>query len=78
MVDENGKQLNVLQYLQQAVGQYDRLRPGSAYGDNPGWPPLTDLNQLIKVGLLKSLPAAPPGKKFVLDPQTMKVSLANQ
>lgn len=79
MVDAEGKAITALQHLQLVVDQYERLRPGSGGDDqHPPWPPLTDLSQLVKVGLAKSLPQAPPGQKFKLDLKTMKVSLVSQ
>ena len=37
--------------------------------------PISDLNDLVKDGFLKSLPAAPAGQKFAIDPTTKKVIL---
>ena len=78
MLDEDGKQLTTLQFLERAVEQYDRVRPGTATADSDGWPELTDLSQLVKYRVLSKLPAPPAGQKFVLDPKTRKVSLVSQ
>ncbi len=40
--------------------------------------PITDLQELVKARLIKKIPAAPAGKKFVINPTTHKVELANQ
>ncbi len=39
---------------------------------------LTSLDQLVTAGFLKSIPEAPAGKKFVLDPKTQEVRLENK
>ena len=39
---------------------------------------LTSLDQLVAEGVVKSLPEAPAGKKFVLDTKTQVVSLQNK
>lgn len=78
MQDDEGKPITVVQYVQRAVDAYERMRYASVEGDKPPWPPLQDLSQLVKVGILKTLPPAPAGEKFVLDPRTQKVSLAGQ
>jgi len=33
------------------------------------------LEQMVQEGFLKSLPPAPPGKRYSLDPATLRVSL---
>lgn len=78
MLDEDGKQLSTLQFLQRMVDHYDRVRPGTSTADSDGWPELTDLSQLVKFRVLKELPSAPAGQKFALDPKTHKVSLVSQ
>ena len=40
--------------------------------------PITNLEELVKARLIKKVPAAPAGKKFVINPTTHKVELANQ
>lgn len=39
--------------------------------------PARDLLELVKAGVIKALPTPPAGKKFVIDPQSHKVVLAN-
>ena len=39
---------------------------------------LTSLDQLVTAGLLKSIPEAPAGKKYVLDVKTQEVRLENK
>ncbi|MEQ2010130.1 MAG: hypothetical protein ABMA26_25385 [Limisphaerales bacterium] len=36
------------------------------------------LEELVKTGFIKRLPAAPPGKKYVLDPKKASVLLVDQ
>jgi hypothetical protein len=36
-------------------------------------PPLTNLNQLVKAGLIRSVPAPPPGKKFLIKAEGVEV-----
>lgn len=40
--------------------------------------PISDLNDLVKDGYLKSLPAAPAGQKYAIDQATKKVILTVQ
>mgnify|MGYP001575269146 CR=1 FL=1 len=37
-----------------------------------------DLSDLVKAGLIKAVPAAPPGKKYVLDPKAGMVIMVDQ
>lgn len=39
--------------------------------------PITDIEELVKARLIKKIPAAPAGKKYVINPTTHKVELAN-
>jgi len=41
-------------------------------------PAVTSLDALVKAGILKSVPAAPPGKKYVIDAATVEVRLVNK
>ncbi|MEW6306866.1 MAG: hypothetical protein AB1705_25665 [Verrucomicrobiota bacterium] len=66
-----------LDLVQRAVQVYVDLAK-TKHDDSPDWPPMTDLNLLVKYRILRSLPEAPPGQKFVLDPKTRKVSLAGK
>lgn len=50
-----------------------------AYGtDGVQRPPFHDLSDLVKAGLLKKLPTAPPGKKYVFDAKTGQAKIENQ
>jgi len=64
-------------FLQRAVQNYMSERKYKA-DDSQDWPMLTDLSLLVQYKIIRALPAAPAGQKFVLDPQTRKVSLAPQ
>ncbi|MEW6304778.1 MAG: hypothetical protein AB1705_14990, partial [Verrucomicrobiota bacterium] len=75
---EEGQVLNDLQALQQAVDAYSQRAGISEDPDVPAWPNLQDLGQLVKVGLLKALPAPPAGQKYILDEKGIKVSLASK
>lgn len=37
-----------------------------------------NLNELVAAGYLKSIPAAPPGKSFVINPKRVEVILVTQ
>ncbi|MEW6303809.1 MAG: hypothetical protein AB1705_10085 [Verrucomicrobiota bacterium] len=39
---------------------------------------LRDLSDLVKAGVIKSIPAAPAGKKYALDPETGRVVMVDQ
>jgi len=65
-------------FLERAAEGYERMRFASVEGDAAPWPPLTNVAQLVQMKLIRGLPAAPAGQKFVIDPKTMKVSLASQ
>lgn len=43
-----------------------------------GPPPLKSLSDLVKAGVIKSLPVAPPGKEYVLDPATHMAVLVDK
>ena len=76
-----------LQMLNMAVGKFGQKqaqkmmmnakggRPTSGSGSAGG---LKSLDQLVTEGLLKKIPDAPEGKKFMLDPKTGKVTLENK
>ncbi len=64
-------------FLQRAVQNYMSERKYKA-DDSQDWPMLTDLSLLVQYKIIRALPAPPAGQKFVLDPQTRKVSLAPQ
>lgn len=39
--------------------------------------PIKDLSELVKAGVIKTLPTPPAGKKFAIDPQSQQVVLVN-
>ena len=66
--DRTGQEINIKDALQQAADQYNRVRPSSAPA--PGltmWPELTNINYLVKVGLVRRIPPAPPGKTWAME-----------
>ncbi len=67
---------NNVELLQRAIIAYEEHGSSQRGDDVSPWPPITELNQLVKYRILRVLPAAPPGQKFVLDPKTRKVTLA--
>lgn len=67
---------DAVELLNRAIEVYEEKRSRTDDGDGPKWPVLKDLNQLVTYRILRALPAAPMGKKFVLDPKTKKVSLS--
>lgn len=75
--DEKGRYLGDLEALQLAAEAYVGKAAMGEEADQPVWPNLTNLSQLVKVGMLKALPAAPAGQKYVVDPKTHRVSLVN-
>jgi hypothetical protein len=84
MKDEDDQPLDTLAALQYAVDTYERLRGMDGPDDEEEaktWKPMpeiTDLQQLVRYRLIRAVPQAPAGKKYVYDPQTRKVSLAGQ
>lgn len=62
-------------FLNRAVRSYQDTRKYKS-DDSPDWPPMTDLSLLVKYKVIRAMPAAPAGQKFVLDPQTRKVVMA--
>lgn len=72
--DPDGKTLTAIDYLQSLADGYNRTRASQVEGTP--WPPLTDLQLLVKVGFVKRLPSPPAGQKFVFDTTTGKVTLA--
>ncbi|MEW6307045.1 MAG: hypothetical protein AB1705_26580 [Verrucomicrobiota bacterium] len=68
---------NGLDFLQRAVAVYDEMAT-TKHDDSPEWPPMTDLSLLVKYRVLRALPEAPPGQKFVYDTKTRKVTLASK
>ncbi len=79
--NDDGEMRSVTSILEKVVESYEQTREMAGGADNPysqkTYPPLTNLQQLVTYRFLKALPAAPAGQKFVLDPKTLKVSLAS-
>ena len=69
---------DAVDFLQRAVQNYMNERKYQEADDSQGWPMMTDLSLLVQYKIIRALPAPPAGQKFVLDPQTRKVSLAPQ
>jgi hypothetical protein len=69
---------SALELMTRAVQAYEIRRDESDQGDGPTMPVLTELNQLVKYRILRALPAAPSGQKFVFDSKTKVVTLAPQ
>jgi hypothetical protein len=83
MQNDEGKTLDTMASLQYAAEVYERLRgmEPPVDDDNPRYkprPPLTDLQQLVQYRVIRAVPAAPAGQKYVYDPQTGKVKLGSQ
>ena len=49
-----------------------------AYYDNPNRPAVSSFEPLVAVKLLKTVPVAPPGKKYVIDMKLCEVRLENR
>ena len=63
--DEKGQAVPVQLALQNVVEAYLRLQPTSSQEDGQEpWPRLTNVVQLAQVGLIRSVPPAPAGKKW--------------
>jgi hypothetical protein len=82
--DESGNSMDTLAALQYASEVYERLKAMDYPDDEEAakrWkprPPLTDLQQLVQYRIIRAVPAAPAGQKYVYDAQTKKVKLVSQ
>lgn len=76
---ETTDQKRQLDLLNMALSQYaqKQMTAGMGKSGRPGGgkTSLTSLDQLVKAGIIKAIPEAPAGKKFVLDVPTQKVKL---
>lgn len=72
--DGDGKTIPLIDYLNLAVTNYERTRSSMTEGNI--WPPLTSLDQLVQYNVLRKLPPAPEGYKFVFNAETRQVSVA--
>ncbi len=73
--DNNFLPKDSVDFLQRAIQSYMDTRKYKS-DDSPDWPPMTDLSLLVQYKVIRALPAPPPGQKFVLNPETRKVTLA--
>ncbi len=77
--DAEGNALDKTAQLQQAVDYYTRvLEPKVPESEEEaktfkGYPPLTDLEQLVKARVIRAVPAAPAGKKYVIENGKVKL-----
>lgn len=83
-VEENNPSAEAaLTVLNNAVEYYQRVLASRVPADEEEAkrfkpvPPLTDLQQLVQYRVLKALPAAPAGKKYVYDAKDGRVKLAD-
>jgi hypothetical protein len=60
---------------QEAVAEINRCLELWTFQRNQ---PPKDLNELVTAGYIQRLPTPPPGQKFQLDPQKMRVQLVSQ
>jgi hypothetical protein len=73
--NEQGEEASDLFILNDALQQY--MDP-AARGLDTDVPPPKDLSELVRAGILRNLPAPPPGKKYELDTRRLEVVLVNQ
>lgn len=75
---DSGKDLPVTVALQNACEAYLRLRPTSSQEEGqPQWPPLTNVNLLVRVGLIRGVPAPPAGKQWHIEKNEVSLIDAN-
>jgi hypothetical protein len=74
--DENFLAKDGVDFLQRAIRSYLDTQKYTS-DDSNELPALTDLSMLVQYKVVKALPSPPPGQKFVLDPQSRKVSLVS-
>jgi len=61
--------------VERAVAAYREIQT-TKHDDSPDWPVFNDLSLLVKYQILRALPPAPEGQRFVYDAATRKVQLA--
>ncbi len=72
----SGAEKTVLEALNLAVENYDRMRNVSVVEPNQkGWPELKTIDDLVKYRVIRRLPPAPDGKKWHLNTENMTVEL---
>lgn len=74
--DRNFLAKDQLDFLQRAIRGYNDLRD-TKHDDSPDWPELTDLSMLVQYKVVKGIPEAPTGHKFVLDVPNRKIIMAS-
>jgi hypothetical protein len=61
--------------VERAIVAYREIQ-STKHDDSPDWPVFNDLSLLVKYKILRALPPAPEGQRFVYDAATRKVQLA--
>lgn len=61
--------------VERAIAAYREIQT-TKHDDSPDWPVFNDLSLLVKYQILRALPPAPEGQRFVYDAATRKVSVA--
>ncbi len=61
--------------VERAIVAYREIQ-STKHDDSPDWPVFNDLSLLVKYQILRALPPAPEGQRFVYDAATRKVSVA--
>jgi hypothetical protein len=69
---EDGQTISQIEWLEQMVSGYERMRASDAETPRPA---LTSIEQLVTYRIVSRLPAPPAGKRFHYDVETGKVSL---
>jgi predicted small lipoprotein YifL len=73
--DLDGKTISVIEWLEQMVSGYERLRASDV---ETARPPIKQIEDLVTYRVIARIPAAPAGKKYSLDTNTGKVSVVSQ
>ncbi|MEW6304751.1 MAG: hypothetical protein AB1705_14855, partial [Verrucomicrobiota bacterium] len=74
--DPEGRRVDDFTALQAACDGYSRLMGSVAGPEDKPLPPLTaDMSGLIARGLVKAIPTAPDGKRYIFDTETRKVKI---
>ncbi len=83
-VDADGNQIDTITGLQRAVEYYQRVLAVREPDDEEEEkyfkpvPPLTNLQQLVDYRVIRAIPKAPEGKKYVFDKDSGLVKLVSQ
>jgi len=73
--DLDGKTISVIEWLEQMISGYERLRASDVENVRQ---PIKTVEDLVTYRMIQRIPAAPAGKKYSYDPQTGKVSVVSQ